>query len=452
MNQFPPGTVRLEDRQNQHLILSPQPTSDPNEPLNWSASRKTVQMSLLCLYTIMCFAGLNVMTPVWEDLLEDRGFSFTLLDNTNATNFAALLVAGLAGAVSESLFQVTVADLFYVHQRGTMNGIYLVIVTIGNCLDPVASGYVAVSQGWQWSFWWCAIFMGITAVLLIFILEESKWKPSIHGIARLITRQPTRLVEIDHSIPMRSYLERHPFVQPAKVLKWSQFIMNYKEPVAILMEFAVVAFTAVQYGFNIACLAILVINQSTLYSESPYLFSTIQIGNMNLPTAIGSLLGALFGGPIIDLFLIRLAKRNGGIYEPEMRLYLYCIPALSMVAGIFFFGLTIAKGESWILNAVGAAFMGGGQGGMCDMLLAYLQDSYRDMTGAALVPVAFVCGTILVFPVPYWRSCMGTYNMFVLVGCLSVFVSSLHIPIAIFGKKSRIARAEKYAAYPKQHQ
>lgn len=30
---FPPGTVRLSDRAESHLVLSPQPTSDPNDPL-----------------------------------------------------------------------------------------------------------------------------------------------------------------------------------------------------------------------------------------------------------------------------------------------------------------------------------------------------------------------------------------------------------------------------------
>jgi hypothetical protein len=30
---FPPGTVRLSDLAESHVVLSPQPTSDPNDPL-----------------------------------------------------------------------------------------------------------------------------------------------------------------------------------------------------------------------------------------------------------------------------------------------------------------------------------------------------------------------------------------------------------------------------------
>ncbi|KAJ5116274.1 hypothetical protein N7456_000622 [Penicillium angulare] len=523
--QFVPGTVRIEAIKDGKTVLSLQPTSDPNEPLNWSTGRKTLHMTLLCFYTVFVFATVTVITPVWGNLFADRGFSFTVLNYANATNFAALsvgcylfvpfamrfgrrqiyilsglivfavgiwqaemktegdlygsqIVGGLAGAVNEALFQVTVADLFYVHQRGTMNGIYLIMVTIGNCLGPVASGYVAAGQSWHWSFWWCAIFMGATCVAMIFFLEESLWRVGVTAIAtspeaiespeidskdeafvnatatetNSIKSYPKRVVEIDNTIPMKSYWERHTFTFSAKNFQASRFFAHYLEPILILYRFPIVAFTAIQYGFNIACLAILVITQSTLYVEPPYLMGSIGVGNMSIPTAIGSFIGAFFGGPCIDWFLLRLSKRNGGIYEPEMRLYLYTVPALFMATGIFMYGLTIARGMPWIINAVGAAFMGGGLGGMCDMSLAYLQDSYRGMVGDALVPVAFVrniCGTILAFSVTPWMSGMGTYNMFVLLGCLSLFISSLHIPMIIWGKQSRIATAEKYLDYLK---
>ena len=38
----------------------------------------------------------------------------------------------------------------FVHQRGTANGIYVIMVNIGAFLSPVAAGYSAESQGWRW--------------------------------------------------------------------------------------------------------------------------------------------------------------------------------------------------------------------------------------------------------------------------------------------------------------
>jgi hypothetical protein len=60
------------------------------------------------------------------------------------------VISGLSGAVSETLVQITVSkstwlsgklkvnarkvvDMFFIHQRGTMNGIYLMMVAIGVC-------------------------------------------------------------------------------------------------------------------------------------------------------------------------------------------------------------------------------------------------------------------------------------------------------------------------------
>lgn len=282
-----------------------------------------------------------------------------------------------------------VADLFFVHQRGTMNGIYLVLVIIGNYLGPVASGYIAVSQSWRWSFWYCTIFMAIITLAMIFFLEETKYTPpaiqgrvistSVEGEdpgltkVNSVTKEPgvtragsisivdateaaqnndrRRLVEIDHSIPMKTYAQRHPLwsLQKADTSAHRSLWMHFFQPFHILISFPAVAFTALQYGFLIAMLAILAVTQATLYPFEPYFFSPIGVGNMNLPPAIGAILGSLFGGPLNDYFILWVAKRRGGIYEPETRLWLFLIPAACMPIGLFMYGLTISKVSSPLL-------------------------------------------------------------------------------------------------------
>jgi hypothetical protein len=41
--------------------------------------------------------------------------------------------------------------------------------------------------------------------------------------------------------------------------------------------------------------------------------------------------------------IIKLAKRNGGIYEPEMRLSLFFLPGILMPVGVMMYGLTTAE-------------------------------------------------------------------------------------------------------------
>ncbi|KAJ4315296.1 hypothetical protein N0V84_008452 [Fusarium piperis] len=524
-DMLPPGTQRINDAQATHILLAPQPSSDPNQPLNWSSGRKTLHMTLLSLYAMMVFAILCISVPMWQDFNEQLGMSYDALNNGYATNMAGLsvgciifipialrvgrrpvyiitalvmfaaavwqaemqtvgdmiganLVAGVAGAVNEALFQVTVSDLFFVHQRGTMNGIYLIMVMIGNYLGPVVGGHIAVSMGWRWAFWLCAIFMGVLSIIMFFFLEESKYTPppltghditpntaddqlnKVSSIAKppvpasldkdqeAILSQRKRLVEIDTNIPMKTYWERHALWSLDKEASAGKsFWQQFYEPFHILAVFPAVMFAALQYGWSIAMLAILAVTQSALYAAPPYSLSPAGIGNMNLPPFIGAILGSLFGGPLVDYMIVQIAKRRGGIYEPETRLWLFLVPGMSMVIGCLMYGLTIAKGMPWIINAVGAAFIGFSIGGCGDIALTYVQDSYQLILGPALTAVVFVRNIIatgLVFAVSPWMAGMGVYDMFVLLGCIAAAIALTCVPLMIWGRKFRAKLAPKY--------
>lgn len=111
----------------------------------------------------------------------------------------------------------------------------------------------------------------------------------------------------------------------------------------ILCTFPAVMFCALQYGFLIAMLAVMAVTQADLYPFPPYNFSPIGIGNLNIAPAVGAIIGSIFGGPLNDYFILQVAKRRGGIYEPETRLWLFLIPGFCMPLGLFLYGLTIAK-------------------------------------------------------------------------------------------------------------
>ena len=84
-------------------------------------------------------AAVDLATAIWQARMRSVG-----------DLYGANLVSGLAGAISETICQMTIADLFFVHQRGTANGVFIIMVNIGAFLAPVAAGYSASSQGWRW--------------------------------------------------------------------------------------------------------------------------------------------------------------------------------------------------------------------------------------------------------------------------------------------------------------
>jgi MFS family permease len=371
-------------------------------------------MTLLCLYTVLVFAVLTSATPLWVNINAETGVSLNDLNNAYATSSGTLAVgciffvplalrygrrpvyiitslimtasaiwqarsyttgdfigsnvlSGLAGAVNEALFQVTVLDLYFVHQRATANGIYLMSVCIGNYLGPVAAGYVAVSQGWRWVFYYLAIFQGVTSLALIVGLEESKYDvPKISGRAIQVTdsektapvtdskEEPdlglvsakTRDSVLRHStIPVDSYWRRHRLITlPSDDSESATSLLRHIiQPFILLVQFPAIAFAALQYGWLVSMLSVVAVTQATIYPAPPYNFSPASVGLMSLPPAIGAILGSLFGGPLVDVLSVQVAKRRSGIHEPETRLWLFMVPGCGMIVGVLMYGLTIAK-------------------------------------------------------------------------------------------------------------
>jgi hypothetical protein len=215
---------------------------------------------------------------------------------------------------------------------------------------------------------------------------------------------PRRLIEIDHRIPLRPLRRRLAFYtkNSSAGYRWYHHIT---QPVALLFQFPAVAFTAWLWSFCLCALSLVAVSGSDLLPFAPYNFSTIGVGNFNIPPAIGSVLGTIYGGQCVDWVIVKLAQRNGGIYEPEMRLFLFPLPALLMPIGLFMYGLSIAKGLSWPIAAVGSGFVGFAIGGMGDIALTYLQDAYTEILPDALVGVALirnVLAMMLVFALNDW--------------------------------------------------
>ena len=64
---------------------------------------------------------------------------------------------------------------------------------------------------------------------------------------------------------------------------------------------------------------------------------------MNIAPFTGSFLGFFAGGYLNDRSIMWFARRNRGVYEPEMRLWLALASALLLPAGILMFGLALVR-------------------------------------------------------------------------------------------------------------
>ena len=317
------------------------------------------------------------------------------------------ILSCIVGALSEVMVQMTVADIYFVHERGLMNTIYYWFMTIGTSLAPLAGGFITLSQGWRWVWWWMAILFGVGLMVFIFFYEETMFaiepidgvpindrgfpKPVSDKDAEALGHEeidtakrerepvPYEPVEVDWSIPKKTYLQ--------KLSLWSNSPMSFGQlakhsyrPFLIMFSIPAVLFMAIEYGVMTACTTVPVTTFSSVMTLPPYNFGSAQIGLMGIPPFVGTCLATIFCGPLSDSIVLYLAKRNGGIYEPEMRLWL-CLAFTPLVpAGLFMFGIGLNNGSHWLLPAFGLGVSAFGVVPASSAALTYLTDAYTDVS------------------------------------------------------------------------
>ncbi|KAK0337238.1 hypothetical protein LTR91_004258 [Friedmanniomyces endolithicus] len=189
---------------NPYEELSPRPSDDPKDPLNWPLSLK-----IACLLQVGLLAGLGgvntaIINPAYTPMAKDLHISVvhasyqttvviainglapflfiplanvygrrplylfctllgfgTSLASAYAKTFSQLLAARAFNGfmpVAFALGAATVVDLFFFHQRGRAMGVYVVLMTNGSHLAPIVGGLVGQYLGWRWCFKMAAIF------------------------------------------------------------------------------------------------------------------------------------------------------------------------------------------------------------------------------------------------------------------------------------------------------
>lgn len=382
---------------------------------------------------------------------------------TNWENIFINVFVGIFGAISEAMVQMTVADIFFVHQRATANAIYLFCVSIGAFLAPVAAGYSAAAQGWRWIWWWCAIFIGANLITVIFLFEETKYSVTYIGEERRgsVTQKITfkdKEASQYHGSDDSPTETPHPTFAPKTYRQRMRLITKTNTPVLrhtyqpliLLFTFPAVAYASLMWGALLAWFSAITTSYSIYLYLPPYNFGPQGVGLMSLAPFVGTIVATITSGPITDWWILRMAKRNGGIFEPEMRLHMALPGVLFCPIGLFMYGLCLAKGYSWPILAVGCGIFGFGFGAIGDISYTYLVDCYQDVTGDCFVAVAFVrngIATAFVFGITPWIEGVGLYAMFATIGGISIVIFLLTIPMIIFGKRARKATAERYKKY-----
>ncbi|KAF5000137.1 hypothetical protein FGRMN_1951 [Fusarium graminum] len=205
------------------IILVPAPTKSPNDPLNWSLTRKTWHSFLVCYIVALTAATSNVAGTASTGVNEEYGISYDVfntgagvlfvsigywtllsspathlygrrilyligtvwgligniwfgrLTNTSGTVWSQLFV-GASESVAEAVVQLSLLDIWFEHQNGTSLGMYTLATTVGTYVGPLIGGHLAENVGWRWIGYMGAIASGFTLLLFYFGLEETAFE------------------------------------------------------------------------------------------------------------------------------------------------------------------------------------------------------------------------------------------------------------------------------------
>ncbi|KAL3466248.1 MFS general substrate transporter [Aspergillus heterothallicus] len=539
---WPPGTVRLEEKgaySGQDVILQPRPTDDPNDPLNWPAWRKYLNLGLVCFWVAMVAEFINAPTPTWGPMNEELGFSYKVLNDSYAAGCAALGVGSVLlipfalkfgrrplyllstlvqfavsiwsakmqtvvdlmlinvlqfffASLAESIVQMTIADVFFVHQRGRMNTLYVWVWLLSTYLGPLIAGFVAKDQGWRWVWWWNVIIFGVSIFVVAFGYEETKYIPSTlsepsnrqsrpvpefgddkenacqkkpvediglsgssPAVESAVPITTGTTVPINPNIPQKPYWQRLAIFTTTSSSNSSRhsFLRHIHQPLVLLTTIPAIAYTALVYGILVGLGDVMSTTMSTFLPEAPYNFSSDQVGLMHLPRMIGVTIGALITGPLSDWWIVYISRRRDGVYDPESRLWCV-VPFLPFIpAGALLFGIGLNSQLSWPLIAVGLALYNVGVTPVNSLIITYLTDSYEEIIGDALVGVTLVrnaFSTAFIFALTPWIDRIGVQYVFVTILLIACAILSLFGIFIRFGKTFRERTASRYEFYARR--
>lgn len=383
------------------------------------------------------------------------------------------IVIGFVAAPIEALPETSITDLYFAHERGTYLGWYAWFLASSNFFAPVISGFINDGMGYKWCFFFQAIFCGVVSIFLFFFLEETNYDRKTVGIIEgTESPNPFDAEAVDgtnekNPTPQEGTTAAETLGSPIaatstpykrktywqKLALWDKprtFVMHWRAwQILKLLSWPVIFYAGFSYGTYLVWFNILNATASIILGGEPYNFSPAIVGLSYISCIIGVTIAALFTGVFSDWFVIRLARRNNGIFEPEQRLWLFAAATIILPGGSILWGVGAAHGIHWF-GLLFAMFLIS----MCNacgvtLSLAYLVDSYREIAGDALATCIIVRNTMS-FAIGYgitpWLDTLGYQNCFISVAFVGLAVCSVFLVMIKFGKGFREASREKYWA------
>jgi MFS family permease len=273
--------------------------------------------------------------------------------------YAHRIIIGIVNAPIESLPEISVADLMFAHERGTWMAAYVLVLFESNFIAPLIAGWLNDAIGWRWTMKFGAIVAAVSFLILFFFMEETMYfrhttegeQPATHRgeVTDVNTAPPSPekpqvptavFGDYDDSTTEKSVASRTfaskimPFRKLSGRPSVKQMFFMMIRPLLIIIKFPNVAWAGFIYGINLSWYQVLNGTASPVLSAPPYEWRSAFIGCIYVGPMVGAVFGCLWAGIAADKLALYLARRNGGVREPEHRLWPLAIAGIFTAAGL----------------------------------------------------------------------------------------------------------------------
>ncbi|KAJ7800777.1 MFS general substrate transporter [Mycena olivaceomarginata] len=460
------------------LPLIPQPSDDPEDPLNWSRGQKYI---IVCIASLVAFMGgfaLASSNPAYAQIglalgvsaIEASYIGTISIVATGIGSFiwapisniygrrpvlifsqAIAIVAGFGSAYAKSYGTIIVgrfftglcvasgnvvtfaviSDLFCLHERGKMLGLVTVALINGPHVASLPGGFIAQNVGWRWTIIVPSILVSVCWVLIVVALPETLYVRGLPKRVESTRRGKYHRMRVTGTRAAGRKLQLIDFARPFQMLKYF--------PIVVLGWFAAVAFTL---GSVMPAQTV-----SALF-RTYYKWGSARTGvALSVSTTIGGILGEVVSGPVIDKLMERSRKREGRV-RPESRLHGMWPAIFLLPAGLLMFGFSIANHElkhSYIGATVGMAVTCFAVQMINTPVIAYCVDCYKPQAPEVIQLLNFA-RSAMSFTVGFWSIRYGDKVGFQFSGltyaCVSVFFFLPVLWIMIYGERLRARLGE----------
>ncbi|KAI1202980.1 major facilitator superfamily domain-containing protein [Nemania serpens] len=491
------GNVRLRDRHTNEIILIPAPSNDPNDPLNWSQAYKYYIATLVCLAMLVCnFLAAGPTIAIVETAIdffpaEDPrrsvawvAYFFTstaLVQGTGnflwvplaikfgrrpvyVISYAVYLAAalwlvfegrfvgfllgrillGLGSGAAETLAPITIADVFFLHERGAIMAFYTSFLSVGVAFGILIDGLIVINNSWRVIYQTASALIALVFLLAFFTFPETAFPrddqpgPEAEAPRKQSIREPST----DAQPPVPGPTTKRSYIQSLNIFRGmlteESLLKMFFRPLGLIVLPSVLWAALVQ-SVTIGFLVAVTSNVAVAYSAA-YGFQAWQVGLAFLSAILGSLIGIPAGGQLGDVMADWFTKRNGGMRSPEMRLPAMTLSLVTTPLALILYGVGIEKRLHWICPTIGLGLLNFSITQATNICLVYVIDAYRPIAGEVTLAVLgfkSLFGFLLSFYTNPWVREVGYLSAYGTMAAIAAGVLLLWIPLYFWGNSLR---------------